>query len=154
MKKFIRVRSYPCQRVKMSKQDIRWRQRQQNFEKAYLHLQQAVEIAEPDIVQRAGLIQFFEMTFELAWKMVKDYLEEQGFSEVKSPRDTLKKAFEIELITAGELWLQLLQDRNLMAHTYNEETAQEVESLIRESYFPLLTDLRQTFAALQEAKDG
>ena len=58
-------------------------------------LENALQIPEPDIVQKAGIIQFFEMSFELAWNMVKDYLEEQGFIDIKSPRGTLKKAFEI-----------------------------------------------------------
>ncbi|MCK4345422.1 MAG: nucleotidyltransferase substrate binding protein, partial [Bacteroidales bacterium] len=59
--------------------DIRWKQRFQNFEKAFLLLEKAVSIDNPSEVERAGLIQFFEITFELSWKLMADYLEELGF---------------------------------------------------------------------------
>lgn len=100
-----------------------------------------MEINNPDIIQRAGLIQFFEMSCELAWKTMKDYLEEQGFTEIKSPRDTVKKAFEIGIVTNGHAWLQLLTDRNLTTHTYDEETSKLVEKLIHEHYYTLLKEL-------------
>lgn len=134
----------------MSDKDIRWQQRQQNFNKALASLELALAIEQPDIVQRAGMIQFFEMTFELAWKMLKDYLEAQGFSDLNSPRAVLKKAFEAELITEGHDWLQILRDRNLMSYTYDEATAVTVENLIRDTYYPLLAALRQ---ALPEGGD-
>ena len=76
------------------------------------------------------------MSFELAWKTMKDYLEEQGFIDIKSPRDTIKKAFETELVADGAGWLKALVDRNLTSHTYEEETAIEVDRLIRESHKP------------------
>ena len=132
----------------MTTQDIRWRQRFQNFEKSFSYLEQAIDIEDPEIVQRAGLIQFFEMTFELAWKMLKDYLEAQGFLDINSPRAVLKKAFEIGLINDGHQWLQSLQDRNLTSHTYNEEIAVEIETTIRQTYYPLLRQLHQTFKEL------
>jgi nucleotidyltransferase substrate binding protein (TIGR01987 family) len=133
--------------------DIRWQQRFQNFERALRSLEEALAIEQPDVVQRAGLIQFFEIAFELAWKLLKDYLEAQGFTEVKSPRAVLKQAFEVELIGDGHQWLQGLQDRNLTAHTYNEETAVLVENLVRQTYYPLLSQLHQTFSQLQEQPD-
>jgi nucleotidyltransferase substrate binding protein (TIGR01987 family) len=73
-------------------QDIRWKQRFQNYEKAYLLLERALEIVEPSDIERAGLIHFFEMAFELSWKLMKDYLEQEGFT-VTSPRETIKQAF-------------------------------------------------------------
>ncbi len=87
------------------------------------------------------MIQFFELSFELGWKVLKDYLEEQGFADVKSPRAAIKKAFETELITDGHTWLQALEDRNLTTQTYDEETVLEVEHLIRNIYYPLLKEL-------------
>ena len=129
----------------MTTQDIRWQQRFQNFEKSFSYLEHAIDIEDPEIVQRAGLIQFFEMTFELAWKTLKDYLESQGFLDVNSPRTVLKKAFEIGLIGDGHQWLQCLQDRNLTSHTYNEEIASEIETTIRQTYYPLLHQLHRTF---------
>lgn len=128
--------------------DIRWKQRLSNFKKSLAHLAEAVEIVAPTIIQQAGTIQFFEMSFELAWKTLKDYLEEQGFNDVKSPKATLKKAFEIGLIEDGHTWLEALENRNLAAHTYDDETAQEIHELICHSYYPLLEILKNKLEEL------
>ena len=129
----------------MENQDIRWKERFQNFTKSMKYLEKALQIVEPDIVQKAGIIQFFEMSFELAWNMLKDYLEEQGFVDVKSPRGALKKAFEMNLLENGHDWMDLLQDRNLTAHVYDEQKATEMELLIQRKYFPLLKELHTSF---------
>jgi len=128
----------------MEDQDIRWMQRFQNFEKALSHLDVALQLKDPDILQKAGIIQFFEMSYELAWNTIKDYLEMQGFFDVKSPRDAFKKAFEIGLIEDGHSWMDLLLDRNLTSHAYDEEKATEVEKLIHQKYYPLLHQLYLT----------
>lgn len=125
-------------------QDSRWLQRFQNFEKALHYLHEALQIPHPDIIQKAGLIQFFEMSYELAWNTLKDYLEEQGFTDLKSPRATIKKGFEMHLIKDGHLWLKLMEDRNLTSHAYDEQTATEIETLVRYSYYPLLKQLSIT----------
>jgi len=128
----------------MEDQDIRWMQRFQNFEKALSHLDVALQLKDPDILQKAGIIQFFEMSYELAWNTIKDYLEMQGFFDVKSPSDAFKKAFEIGLIEDGHSWMDLLLDRNLTSHAYYEEKATEVEKLIHQKYYPLLHQLYLT----------
>lgn len=127
--------------------DIRWKQRFQNYEKALTVLEQGLELKSPDIFQKAGIIQFFEICFELAWSTAKDYLEEQGFLELHSPRDTIKKAFEAGLITDGTSWLETLQNRNLTTYTYDEETAGLVVTQIRTIYVKLLKEL---FTTLKE----
>lgn len=81
--------------------DIRWKQRYQNFKKSLQYLEKAINIKDPDIIRKAGLIRFFEISFELAWNTMKDYLEDQGFIDIKSPRTAIKKAFEIDLVTDG-----------------------------------------------------
>jgi nucleotidyltransferase substrate binding protein (TIGR01987 family) len=124
--------------------DNRWQQRFAQFEKAHLLLQQAMAIEKPSIVERAGLIQFFEMAFELAWKLLKDFEEQEGFV-VKSPRDAIKQAFQMELITRGHDWLIALEDRNLTTHTYNETIALQVEEKIRSCYFICLQELYSDF---------
>lgn len=129
----------------MSKQDVRWKQRFSNFKKAMNHLGQAIAIEKPDLIQKAGMIQLFEMSFELAWKLLKDFLEEQGFQDIKSPRASLKKAFETGLIHDGHQWMQLLEDRNLTTHTYDEDKATEMERLIKTKYYPILKELQITF---------
>lgn len=125
-------------------EDIRWQQRFYNFTRAYKLLGKAALINSPSEVERAGLIQFFEMAFELSWKLIKDYLSAEGY-DVKSPRAAIKQAFQIELIADGMIWLKALEDRNLTVHTYDEETAEKVEKKIRELYLPVLTNLYLTF---------
>jgi len=127
--------------------DIRWVQRFENFCRAFGELELAIEIGTPSRVERAGLIQFYEMSFELAWKIMKDYLEEEGY-EIQSPRAAIKQAFQSGLIADGESWLKALKDRNLTVHTYDEATAMEVERRIRTTYFPNLTELHTTFQGM------
>lgn len=116
------------------------------------YLEDALQIPHPDIVQKAGIIQFFEMSFELAWNMVKDYLQEQGFVDVKSPRGALKKAFELGLIGKGHQSMDLLLDRNLTVHTYDEQKATDMEQLIQNKYFPLLKELLVSFKEMVDEK--
>ena len=123
----------------------RWVQRFHNFEKTLYYLHEALQINKPDIIQKAGLIQFFELSYELAWNTMKDYLEEQGFTDIKSPRAAIKKAFEVGLIEDGHSWLKLLEDRNLTSHAYDEETVNEIEMLVRNNYNPLFKKLSIVF---------
>jgi len=87
-----------------------------------------------------GLIQCFEYTFELAWKTMKDYLEQEGY-DVRSPRTAIKIAFQIQLITDGHTWIDALEKRNLLAHTYDEARVLEAEKLIRNNYYPAIQEL-------------
>ena len=128
----------------MYTQDIRWQQRFGQFEKAFLLLQDAIKIDKPSVTERAGLIQFFEMAFELAWKLLKDFEEAEGFI-VKSPREAIKQAFQANIICQGHDWIDALEDRNLTTHTYNENTAIAVEQKIRNKYFPCLQRLYLDF---------
>lgn len=125
--------------------DIRWKQRFNNFESAYNQLKSAVEkIEELDDLSKEGLVQRFEYTFELAWKTIKDFLESKGEPETYQ-RDIIKKAFQLEIIIHGELWLEMLEKRNLMAHTYNQATFEAVVDLIHKEYFPEITKLVEFF---------
>ena len=121
----------------MSKKDIRWKQRFQNFEKALKHLQEAVDKTNLSDLEKAGVIQIYEFTFELAWKTVKDYLVEKGV-EVKFPRDVMKEGFKYELFDDGDLWMDMLQKRNLMSHTYDESNAELAYNFIVEQYYQAL----------------
>ncbi len=124
----------------MHPKETRWRQRFIDFTKSLLQLEKGLADYRPDDVVRAGIIQFFEMSFELAWKTLKDYLEAQGY-DIKTPRETLQQAFQLQIIADGHRWIEALEKRNLMAHTYNENTAREAEGLIRNQYFKLLKNL-------------
>lgn len=128
--------------------DIRWKQRFYNFERAYQLLERTLEIKTPTEAERGGLIQFYEMAFELAWKTLKDYLTEQGF-DVNSPREALKQGYQANIIENGHLWLPALVYRNLTVHTYDENKAKEVEASIREQYSGLL---KQLYSFLKSAQ--
>jgi len=123
--------------------EIRWQQRFSNFKKAYTHLEEAVLISSPDFIQQAGIIQIFEYTFELGWKTLKDYLLQEGLTP-KTPRDTLKMAFQSDLISNGTDWLDALDKRNLLAHTYDDDMAAHALELIVKKYKPLLDELHTT----------
>ncbi|MFH1097148.1 MAG: nucleotidyltransferase substrate binding protein [Candidatus Desantisbacteria bacterium] len=121
-------------------EDVRWKQRYDNFDKALGQLKEFIEKPELNKFEKQGLIQCFEYTFELAWKTAKDYLDEQGFT-VKSPRNAIQTAFQIQLISDGFAWIDALEKRNLMSHTYDETSAEEAELLIRTKYYEMLCEL-------------
>jgi len=129
----------------MDERDIRWKHRFDQFVHVLELLEQSIQRSELSVLERAGLIQFFELAFELSWKLMKDYLAFQGIWDLKGPRDVLKQAYEAGLLKEGHGWLDALADRNLTTHIYREEIAERVERLIRERYFPLLLELKSTF---------
>ncbi len=126
----------------VNKKQLRWQQRFHNFTNSLNALQRALEIKNPNETEKGGIIQFYEVTFELAWKTLKDYLEAEGFN-IKSPRETIKQAFQIEIIVKGEEWLDALDDRNLTTHIYDEITANKIIKRIRNNYFCLLKELKE-----------
>ncbi|MBK9192693.1 MAG: nucleotidyltransferase substrate binding protein [Crocinitomicaceae bacterium] len=123
-----------------SESDIRWKQRFQNFEKAFHNLKEAVALENPSNVEKAGLIQFYEFTFELAWKTMKDFLESRNV-ECKFPRDVIKEAFSYQLVQDGDVWMDMLEKRNLMAHTYDEKNSELAFHLIHDSYYRSIEEL-------------
>lgn len=125
--------------------DTRWKQRFQNFESALQLLEDSVKKTQLSKLEKAGVIQIYEFTFELAWKTMKDYLEEKS-ADVKFPKDTIKEAFKTEIIDDGEKWMDMLQKRNLMSHTYNETNAELAFRLIIKDY---LEALQQVYLKLK-----
>ena len=120
----------------MNNKSIRWKQRFQNFEKAFLQLESAVvELQTLSDLEKEGLVQRFEYTFELAWKTTPHYRDSQNV-QVKSPSEAIKKGFQYEIIGNGEIWMDMLEKRNLMAHTYDEKVFYEAIHQISTAYFP------------------
>lgn len=117
--------------------DIRWKQRFQNFERSFVFLDKSCKLESYDELQRAGLVQAFEFTFELALKTLKDYLQNQGL-ETQFPREVIKQSFTSKLIVDGMLWIEMLDKRNQLTHTYNQEQAEKAVHTIRTRYFPLI----------------
>ena len=129
----------------MSDLDIRWRQRFANYRKALLQLQSAVDLNKQrslSILEKQGVIQAFEFTHELAWNVLRDYLQDQGNQNVKGSKDATREAFKVELIADGEQWMAMIQSRNVSSHTYDERTAEELVGVIFKHYFPLFIALQ------------
>ncbi|HIJ95117.1 MAG TPA: nucleotidyltransferase [Desulfuromonadales bacterium] len=126
-------------------EDIRWKQRFDNYCRAFSQLNKAVEVhfsqSDNELIQMA-LVKAFEMTFELAWKTMKDYLRFNGI-DVKLPREVIKQAFANDIIVDGQLWIYMLENRNVMAHVYDEARAQATVQLICQQYMPALIQLHQ-----------
>ncbi len=137
--------------------DIRWIQRFENYRKALFRLKQAVNIIsekigedeETDDLLKEGLIQRFEYTHELVWKVMKDYAEYQGYTEIRGSRDAFRKAFEIGLIS-DKRWMESIEDRNLTSHNYDDETAEEIYESIVNVYYPLFLDFEKKMLSLSE----
>jgi len=130
--------------------DIRWKQRFQNFERAFLFLNKSCKLETYDELQGAGLVQSFEFTFELAWKTLKDYLQDQGL-EVQFPREVIKQAFAGRLIENGTLWIEMLDKRKEFTHTYNQEQAKKAIQAIRNKYFPPIEQVYKVMKKLCSA---
>ena len=127
-----------------NKKEIRWKQRFVNFEKAFKLLERTKHIENPSEAEKGGLIQFYEVSFELSWKIMKDYLESEGYI-VKSPKQAIKQAFQIDLITDGELWISALDDRDLTSHTYDKNTTNAIIEKINNKYFNIIEKLYEFF---------
>lgn len=119
--------------------DDRWRQRLQNLNRAYDCLARACETAPEDERQLAGILHFFQMTFELCWKTLKDKLADEGI-DVASPKETIKRAFAVGLIPDAEPWLDALLNRNIFTHAYDEEMARQALNRVLERYLPMVRD--------------
>ncbi|MGD0411656.1 MAG: nucleotidyltransferase substrate binding protein [Verrucomicrobiota bacterium] len=119
-------------------QDIRWQQRFENFESAFLLLRSALEKRGPETfndLELEGLVQRFEYTFELAWKTLKDYLEQAGLVLPQvTPSAVIKSAFAAKLIEDGQAWMDMLKHRNLMSHAYDAKEFRQAVTAIHDRY--------------------
>ena len=127
--------------------DIRWKQRFQNFDRAFVLLRSAVEeneISKMSDLEQEGTIQRFEYTYELAWKTLKDYLIDSGvtLSEITA-RNVIKEAFAANIITDGQVFIDMMLSRNLLSHCYDFNKFREVLNKVRENYLPALSDLHE-----------
>ena len=134
--------------------DIRWKQRFHSFQKAFGKLKSAVKTSkerELSELENQGLIQAFEFTHELAWKTLKDFLESRGETEIYGSKDATRKAFARGLIEDGEIWMDMIQSRNLSSHTYNEEIAANLVKAILTEYFERFIGFELRFSELEKS---
>ena len=146
--------------------DIRWVQRFGNFNKALAKLTAAIEhikasyysqgefdqsrLKEGDDIVIEGVIQRFEYTHELAWNVMKDFLESRGSTAFYGSRDATREAFQKGLIADGEVWMEMIRSRNQTSHTYNEETALDIFVKVLEVYYPAFLAFQLTMEKLKE----
>ncbi len=141
----------------MSQQDIRWRQRFNNYTKALTQLREAVVLRKQrplSKLEEQGLIQAFEFTHELAWKTLKDFLEDRGVQNLYGSKDATREAFKTGLISNGQLWMDMIQSRNLTSHTYNEATAVQIVTAVSAQYLPEFEALHSTLTAQIEEEES
>lgn len=122
----------------------RWQERLNDYEEAVKRLQESLNKNDFTELEKDGVIQRFEFTFEQAWKTLKDYLEDQGFSDVVSPKKAIKQAFENNLLTQGDVWIDMLEDRNRLFHLYDQKISGSIFDNIKSKYSQELADLLQT----------
>ena len=122
---------------------IRYKERFEDFEKALAKLKQAF-LEEPTELVIDGTLQRYEFTFELAWKTIKDYLEYNGIiSDISSPRNVIQQAFQSKIIKNGDIWIQMMLDRNLLSHLYDEEKSREIYENIKKKYLKEFEEFKE-----------
>ncbi len=128
--------------------DIRWHQRLSNFTKALSQLASAVELSRARALselEMQGMIQAFEFTHELSWNVMKDYLNDQdGGLSLGGSKDATRLAFSRGLISNGEVWMEMIKDRNLSSHTYDQQAVLSIVSRVTESYLDLFIAFKKT----------
>lgn len=137
----------------MAKEDIRWIQRFENYSKALSQLLDAVDLANSrklTKLEEQGLIQAFEYTHELAWLTLRDLLNEKGNEEIYGSKDTIRISFKYGIIEDGEIWMDMIKNRNKTSHTYNEETANEIVNAILTSYHIEFKKLKRKLEELKK----
>src|SRR5262245_59643328 len=128
--------------------DVRWKQRFDNFDRAFVLLREVCDrgVASLSQLEKEGAIQRFELAFELAWKTLKDYLEESGIVvNPVTPRSVIKEAFAAKLLDDGQVWIDMILHRNLLSHTYDIAVFEAVLRTVAERYFPAFDRLHEFF---------
>jgi nucleotidyltransferase substrate binding protein (TIGR01987 family) len=133
-------------------EDIRWQQRLANYQRALAQLLRAVKLRqtrELSELEQQGLIQAFEFTHELAWKVMKDYLRSLGDDAVFASRDSTRAAFAADLVLNGEAWMDMILGRNLSSHTYNLDIATALVDKIVRVYADLFVSFEAKMLSIQ-----
>lgn len=131
--------------------DIRWKQRFSNFTRALNKFSDAMYLATTrplSELEQQGLIQGFEFVHELAWNVLKDYLEYEGVHHLTGSRSTAREAFKRGILTDGQVWMDMIESRSLSSHTYNNEIANAIVADIKSRYYPEFVALNSYFSNL------
>ncbi len=123
---------------------LRWKQRLQNFEKAFVVFERRIDEYEQNTEEEAyqmALVQGFAVIQELSWRVLKDYLENEGYDSVGNSKQVIKQAFRAEIITNGEVWMESIENRNRTSHMYDVAALTEILEFIHHSFCPVVADL-------------
>ena len=135
----------------MTTENLRWRQRFASFERALARLEQACELAgqrQLSQLEQQGLIKAFEFTQELAWKVMKDYLQHQGLDAIIGSRDAIRLAFQNALIDDGERWMETIASRRLANHIYDYAVLDELAIKVIEHYLAIFIQFQERMRPL------
>lgn len=137
----------------MEDKDVRWKQRFTNFEKALSQLNDGItnNSVDPADIIKEGIIQRFEFTHELAWKLMKDFLEYEGIQNIVGSRSATREAFNKDLIEDGEEWMNMIESRNETVHTYNADILQTQYNKIVYAYYYLLSQFYEKMKTFYSA---
>lgn len=130
----------------MQEQDVRWKQRFSNFRKAFKTLSNGIKKSHEtglSDLEKQGIIQGFEFTHELCWKVMQDFLKDQGETNLYGSKDATRLAFNRGLITDGNIWMNMISDRNLTSHTYQEEISEQIFRRIVNDYYQLFVEFEK-----------
>jgi len=132
----------------MALPEKRWIQRFDNYLNVLRHLESfaaAKGTRSLSVAEEFAVIKAFELVFECAWNVLKDFLQEKGYSEIYGSRDTIRLAFRVGLIDNGETWFDMIEKRNNTAHAYDEETAENVSFVVSNEYMEEFKKLKIKF---------
>lgn len=124
----------------------RLREKLSDYSRALKRLEEALERDQSDDIVLDAVIQRFEFTYELSWKLIKAYMSYSGIADIKTPRQAFKEAFAAGLIEEGDVWLEMLDDRNLTSHTYDQSTARRVYEKVKNRYYPAMSKLKEAIS--------
>jgi len=119
----------------------------ENFVSALDNLADIYNYSEPyGNVELSGMVALFEICFEQSWKTMKELLDRDGYREGKtgSPKLIIRTAYAAGMIPDEELWLRALEDRNHVAHAYNEAIALSIVQNTKDNYYAMFRTLRET----------
>ena len=135
-------------------QDIRWLQRYANYHKACQRLvsvtESGIRVEDLSELEQEGIVQRFEYTFELSWKVMQDFLIYKGYEFMTGPNGTMKMAFEDGLISDHDGWRLMAKSRNTLSHVYDEGEAEIIVRLIFSKYVHLLKALDEKLAQFSQ----
>lgn len=127
----------------MGNQDIRWKQRFEHFIGALRQLKNANELQKErkfTELELQGAVQAFEITQELSWKVMKDFLESQGKTDLFGSKTVVREALNVGLIANGEEWLRTIESRNKTSHIYDEKEILLILEIVFNQYLSLFVD--------------